>query len=67
MLAFDNMQNRPIKGTTDWKQYESILDVPEEAANIAFGVLLSGAGKAWLNDVKFEIVGSQVPTTGLGK
>src|SRR5512140_278762 len=30
-LAFDNMQTRPIKGTSDWKRYDVVLDVPAEA------------------------------------
>lgn len=63
-IAFDNMQSRPIKGTTDWNKYEVVLDVPQEATGIFFGVLLSGPGTVWLNNVNFEIVGASVPTTG---
>lgn len=64
-LAFDNMQDRPIKGTTDWRRYEVVLDVPQDATGIFFGVLLSGAGSVWINDVKFEVVGPTVlPTDG---
>ena len=25
--AFDNMDNRSVKGTTDWKKYEIVLDI----------------------------------------
>jgi hypothetical protein len=63
-VAFDNMQNRSIKGTTGWKRYQVVLDVPQDATGIFFGVLLSGSGAVWLNDVKFEVVGLDVPTTG---
>src|SRR5215471_16702910 len=28
MVAFDNMQNRSIKGTSGWQEYEVVLDVP---------------------------------------
>ena len=63
-VAFDNMENRSIKGTTGWQHYEVVLDVPQDATGIFFGVLLSGSGAVWLNDVKFEVVGSNVPTTG---
>lgn len=62
-LAFDNMQDRSIKGTTDWKRYDVVLDVPQNATGIFFGVLLSGTGMVWLSDAKFEIVGPDVPTT----
>ena len=27
-LSFDNMSDRPIKGSTNWTEYEIILDVP---------------------------------------
>ena len=63
-LAFDNMQARPIKSTTAWRKYEVVLDVPQEATGIFFGVLLSRSGTVWLSDAKFEIVGSNIPTTG---
>ena len=67
-LAFDNMLNgksdRSITGTTDWNQYEIVLDVPLAASNIAYGALLSGTGQIWFNDIKFEIVDSTIATTG---
>jgi hypothetical protein len=63
-VAFDNMQDRPIKGTTGWQKYEVVLDVPQEATGIFFGVLLDGTGEVWLNSAKFEVVGADVATTG---
>jgi hypothetical protein len=63
-IAFDNMQSRPIKGTTDWRKYEVVLDVPPQATGISFGILLSGSGTVWLNNADIEIVSSTVPTTG---
>jgi beta-lactamase regulating signal transducer with metallopeptidase domain len=65
-LAFDNMNSRPITGTSTWKRYEIVLDVSENAINIAFGVLVAGSGKVWIDDVQFDIVDSkQVQTTGM--
>ncbi len=63
MVSFDNMKDRPIKGTTTWQNYEVILDVPQDATAIAFGILLNKSGSVWLNSVKFESVGLDVPTT----
>ncbi|MGA3344916.1 MAG: M56 family metallopeptidase [Terracidiphilus sp.] len=63
MVAFDNMENRAIKGTRPWKQCEVVLDVPDDATGIFFGILLSGSGEVWMNDVSFEIVGKDVPIT----
>lgn len=64
MLGFDNMQSRPIKGTTPWTRYAIVLDVPKEAEEIAYGILLEGAGEAWLDDLTFEVVDQSVPVTG---
>jgi len=57
VLAFDNMEDRPIKGTADWKKYEVVLDIPEEAEEIYFGFLLAGKGRAWVDDITFEATG----------
>jgi len=65
-LAFDNMQNRPIKGTSGWQKYEVVLDVADKATAIAFGILLDGAGAVWIDDIRFEVVDRSVPTTGFG-
>jgi hypothetical protein len=43
-VAFDNMQDRTIKGATAWQRYEVVLQVPQDAKGISFGILLSGAG-----------------------
>jgi len=64
MLAFDNMQSRPIKGTWGWTQYNIVLDVAPDAKDIAFGILLEGTGGVWLDDLSFETVDRSVPTTG---
>jgi hypothetical protein len=62
--AFDNMQDRPIQGTQGWTQYFVVLDVDPEANAVAFGILLAGKGAVRIDDVTFDIVGSDVPTTG---
>jgi len=62
-VSFDNMCKRYIHGTTDWTQHSIVLDVPENATNIAFGIMLGGKGTAWYDDVSFEIVGRDVPVT----
>jgi hypothetical protein len=64
-LAFDNMMERPVKGTTDWKKYDVVLDVPDESEEIFFGFLVAGKGRGWVDDITFEVVTKDVPTTGL--
>jgi serine/threonine-protein kinase len=63
LFGFDNMMNRPVKGTTDWKIYEVVLDVPAEAVNIFFGTIVSGNGQVWADDLKLEIVGHNIQST----
>lgn len=62
-LAFDNMDSRAASGTQDWKKYEIVLDVAQEATNIGFGVMLIGRGQMWADDLQIEIVGKDVPLT----
>jgi hypothetical protein len=62
-VAFDNMENRAIKGTTGWQRYDVVLGVPKDATAISFGILLAGSGVVWLNDTKFDVVGADVPVT----
>jgi hypothetical protein len=64
VLGFDNMMNRPILGTTAETQYAVVLDVPQNAAAIALGILIKGQGRAWIRAPKVEIVGEDVPVTG---
>jgi len=66
-LSFDNMSERPVRGTTPWKKYEVVLDVPNDAVNMGFGVLITGKGTVWLDDLTFEQVGTDVPITSRTK
>lgn len=63
-IEFDNMQCRPISGTTGWAQYEVVLDVPADADLVAYGILLSNQGEVWLDGVSLDLVDDCVPTTG---
>ena len=55
-VAFDNMQNRAIRGTQDWKHYEVILDIPEDATSVHFGALLTGAGEIDMSGFKLDVL-----------
>ncbi|MEK3934307.1 AraC family transcriptional regulator [Sporosarcina sp. FSL W7-1349] len=65
VLQFDNMSNRPLRGTLDWNYYSLVLDVPAGSKIISFGVLLQGTGKLWANQFQFEEVPDTFPTTNL--
>lgn len=62
-LAFDNMQSRPLKGSTPCAPAQVVLDVANEAEVIALGLVLEGAGTAELAGVDLEAVDDTVPTT----
>jgi hypothetical protein len=59
MEVLDNLQDRPLRGTTDWTEAANVLDVGEDAASVHFGVLLAGAGRWTLPG---RVSRSSVPT-----
>jgi hypothetical protein len=63
-LAEDLMEERKIQGTTKWKKYALVLDIPADAAFIMFGMWLGGTGQVWVDDFEFDVVGKDVMTTG---
>jgi hypothetical protein len=60
----DYMQSRPLMLDVDWARQEIVLDVPRTAVGITFGMLLSGSGQVWLDDVALEVVDQDTPVTG---
>lgn len=63
VLQFDNMSNRPIKGNTNWNYYSLVLDVPENSQVISFGIMLSGHGTVWADQLVFTEISTSIPTT----
>jgi erythromycin esterase len=68
VLAFDNMADRGVRGTTPWSRVEVEMDVPPEASGIYLGALLTGDGSAWVSDlaVSLEPIRPAVPITVSG-
>lgn len=64
-LAFDNMDGRAPKGTTDWQEYSIVLDVPSDATRVNYGFFVQGKGKMWVNGLTITPVGAEVPTTNM--
>lgn len=67
LLGIDNMKGHSLHGNVSWKKSEIVMDIPDQAKQISFGALLSGSGQAWISDLKFEIVGKNVPVTSQTK
>jgi C-terminal processing protease CtpA/Prc len=59
-LAFDNMANRPVQGTTEWTEYSIKLPVHPDARQLFFGALLVGTGKLWVDDMQVLVDGKPV-------
>jgi hypothetical protein len=64
MNAFDNMNDRPASGDSDWRRYEIVLDVAPDSVAVAFGFFLEGSGQVWADDFKLERVTDAVAVTG---
>lgn len=65
MLAFDNMgaPERSLRGTRDWVESSLVLDVPENAAALLYGVVLSGSGTVWMDAMRIQVVDERTPVT----
>lgn len=59
--SFYNSSDQPIKGTTRWQVRSVTLDVPEDAVSIVFGVINSGSGQVWIDELSFDVVGKDKP------
>lgn len=64
-MEYDNMQNRPIVGSSDWVKYDIVLDIPKNSSRILFGISLHGKGEIWIDDCKLLVVNKNVPLTDL--
>lgn len=55
-LAFASLADRPITAT-EWTRAEVLGDVPVEATSVALGLILYGAGEAFVDEVTLEDLG----------
>jgi hypothetical protein len=60
-MGFYNSQDKPITGTTGWQLRSVTLDVPADAEVLNFGVIDSGKGQVWIDQLSLEAVGKDVP------
>lgn len=59
-LAFSTLQTQNIRGTADWKEYAIQLRLEPNGRQIAFGFLVSGAGRAWVDSLQLLADGQPV-------
>jgi len=59
-FAFDNMQSQRVNGARDWMQYHITLPLRAGAEQLTFGVLVSGAGVVWADDMELFVDGKPI-------
>ncbi len=64
-LAFDNMQTRPLRGSSSFGWHSVVLNVPDNAQRISFGVMLHGPGAVFVRELHFRQATSDVQPTDL--
>ena len=62
-VAFDNMQSRQLKGTSEWTEYSITLPLEKSATRLFFGVLAAGVGKVWADDLRLLVDGTPIENT----
>jgi RNA polymerase sigma factor (sigma-70 family) len=60
---YDDMSDRPIRGTTDWQKIEIVTDLPNDACIIYFGPDLYGPGELWADDFQINLAPRDTPNT----
>ena len=59
-LAFDSLQKSRIHGTAGWTEYSVAVPFHAEAKRLYIGFLLSGSGKAWVDDMRLLVDGKPI-------
>jgi hypothetical protein len=59
-LTLENMWSQQVKGTRDWAQYRITLPFNPEAQRLFFGVLVTGTGTLWADDLELLVDGKPI-------
>lgn len=59
-VAFNTTQGQRVNGTTDWKEYSTTISSAPAASILIVGVLLSGTGKLWVDDLQLLVDGKPI-------
>ena len=60
VMQFDNMQSRGINGTADWAEFRVVLPLDAKTRSLAFGALLSGTGRVWVDQLQLFVDGNPI-------
>jgi uncharacterized protein YbdZ (MbtH family) len=54
--ASDDMEDRPLRGTSDWFTVAVHVDVPSDASTLLGGIALEGSGKISVSNIRIEAI-----------
>jgi hypothetical protein len=54
-LVFDNMSERPIRGSTAWARYAIDVQLPNETTWLNYGIVLAGQGTVWADNFRLTV------------
>jgi hypothetical protein len=60
MIELENMGSQQVKGTRDWAQYRITLPINPRVKQLDFGVLVSGTGTLWADDLELLVDGEPI-------
>jgi hypothetical protein len=55
-LVLKNMQPNLIVGSTSWSTYDVVVDVPNNAAHVGYGIMLVGKGEVNFQNASVQII-----------
>jgi hypothetical protein len=61
--SYEDTHNVNLQGDRDWTALSIVLDIPEDAQTIDFGLSQEGTGTSWFGPVSVETVSPTVKTT----
>lgn len=65
LLGFDSMGERMLTGATAWTPAYTVLDVPQDAEYITYGVLMVGSGAVWGDELQFDLAPPELRDTNV--
>jgi len=59
--ATTEKQSVKFSGTTDWRNFSLVVNVPKQAQDLLLGLAANGPGDLWVADMEFKVVDNNVP------
>jgi len=63
VVAFQDMNGRMIAGNSEWSEQSIVLDMPQDASVMLYGIFGVNEGTLWIDDVRISTVDQTVALT----